>query len=86
MTPDQISCLQERCGYLTERIKAKQNRNWETTWDQRERDALAAALDALTPKTELFQPGVVDNGRTRAFSAEVRQATQERVSRAGKRL
>lgn len=90
LTDDQLDALKWRHRYLGFRIEAKQKAGGEFTYDQRERDALAAALAALTAKPELlppgvYPPGVVDHGRHSAFSPEVRQATQERLDRAEKR-
>lgn len=47
MTPDlreALIVLRERRDWLTERIKAKRTVGWDTQWDQRERDSLAAVI------------------------------------------
>lgn len=47
MTSQHIERLDQRCQYLSARIKAKQSVGWETVYDESERDALAWALDKL---------------------------------------
>jgi hypothetical protein len=42
-----IDTLRQRHDWLTERIKAKETVGWETTYDERERDALHWAIDEL---------------------------------------
>lgn len=48
MTPQEhIDRLDQRCKWLTARIKAKQSVGWEVTYDTSERDALTWALEQL---------------------------------------
>lgn len=44
---ERLDRLDQRCRWLTERIKAKQTVGWDTEYDTDERDALAWALPLL---------------------------------------
>jgi len=46
-TAEHIDRLDQRCRWLTERIKAKERVGWDVTYDTSERDALAWALERL---------------------------------------
>lgn len=49
---DQLTVLHERRMYLDHRIEAKKQVGWETQWDERERDALAWAIERLSDGLE----------------------------------
>jgi hypothetical protein len=46
--PDHLIVLCERRKWLDARIQAKTSVGWDTEWDERERDALAWAIDTIT--------------------------------------
>lgn len=50
---EHLRTLQERERYLRARVRAKQSVGWESTYDERERAALAWAIETIeraTPK------------------------------------
>jgi len=48
---DHLPVLKERRDWLTARIAAKESVGWDITWDVRERNALAWAVQQLEAKT-----------------------------------
>lgn len=47
MPPELVQVLRERRNYLVGRIAAKKNVDWDTEWDEREHEALSAAIIEL---------------------------------------
>lgn len=47
---DHLLVLKERLKWMSARIAAKRSIGWETQWDERERTALAWAVEQLHPK------------------------------------
>lgn len=42
-----LSIMEQRCKWLTARIKAKESIGWDVIWDTAERDALAFAIERI---------------------------------------
>jgi hypothetical protein len=82
MTADQVACLEQRCQHLALRVAAKRQLGWDATYDQRERDALRAALNKLSRGEIAPVQSVVTHGRRGVFSEAVTQATRDRTARA----